>query len=619
MMKPSMQFTQTKTDCIAHQGLLTLQNHTIQTPEILFLHTHHITAPPQANILLGDSKTTTKKPTITIDGNLSLTEQKNKTELLYYPTIAPRSCHTSALHTQQTKKVPYRIIPPDKTIIATIKKSENVSLYILSHSKQVLSNQRQFIEALIALRQHIGFEKALYLPAVADPINLSLFTYMGADLFDSTAAIINARKHILLFPTGHRLLKNLTDIPCSCPACYQKKPEEMIYQFILQHNYHILIDEIRRIRNAITTGSLRNLVETRIRSDPALTAMLRILDAHYEQYYLQYSPRYRSSPLLATSSESLSRPEVKDFQQRLLTRYQKPPSTTILLLLPCSAKKPYSTSKSHRLYQQRYHHLPNAACIHEVVVTSPLGVVPKELEYMYPASHYDIPVTGEWTDAEKQMITTLMRSYLKKNQYTHIIVHLPDPLKTIIKKIIPSARLTCSDNHTTSTESLSNLSQELKDICDNKKNVKKSTRIWEHVSTIASFQFGEASAKKLCKNTTVHGRYPYYKIMNNNAQQLGMISSPTGMISLTLQGGERIFQSKQYYVTLYNDFDLKGSVFAPGVKNADDRIRRGDEVFITQDSRVCGVGRAVMTGEEMMERTSGEAIKVRHHRSTNLS
>ncbi len=63
---------------------------------------------------------------------------------------------------------------------------------------------------------------------------------------------------------------------------------------------------------------------------------------------------------------------------------------------------------------------------------------------------------------------------------------------------------------------------------------------------------------------------------------------------------------------IYDDFKLIGSVFAPGVKNADTAIRVGDEVFVTRKKEIIAVGVAQMNGEEMIESTHGEAVKIRH-------
>jgi archaeosine synthase len=52
-------------------------------------------------------------------------------------------------------------------------------------------------------------------------------------------------------------------------------------------------------------------------------------------------------------------------------------------------------------------------------------------------------------------------------------------------------------------------------------------------------------------------------------------------------------------------------VLAPGVVDADDDIRVGDEVVV-EGPQAYAVGRARMFGREMVESTRGEAVQVRH-------
>lgn len=100
--------------------------------------------------------------------------------------------------------------------------------------------------------------------------------------------------------------------------------------------------------------------------------------------------------------------------------------------------------------------------------------------------------------------------------------------------------------------------------------------------------------------------------MHQNVQ-LGMVTEERGLISLTMDGANRLIDAEQYWVEIYDDFTLKGSVFAPGIKDADNSIRIGDEVLVKKKNRLCGVGVALMNGKEMIESTHGEAIKIRHH------
>ncbi len=95
--------------------------------------------------------------------------------------------------------------------------------------------------------------------------------------------------------------------------------------------------------------------------------------------------------------------------------------------------------------------------------------------------------------------------------------------------------------------------------------------------------------------------------------QLGMLTEERGLLSLTMDGANRLGGTEQYWVEISDDFTLKGSVFAPGIKDADDSIRIGDEVLVKKKDRLCGVGVALMNGKEMKESTHGEAVKIRHH------
>jgi archaeosine synthase len=384
----------------------------------------------------------------------------------------------------------------------------------------------------------------------------------------------------------------------------------MRFQEILTHNYFAISTEIKQVRNAISCGNLRELVETRVRANPNLTAMLRNLDANHSTFLEERTPVTSKRQLLATTKESLLRPEIKRFQKRAIERYRKPASAKVLVLLPCSAKKPYSFSKSHRLYEQQIHSSGNIGVMHEVIITSPLGIVPRELELVYPASAYDIPVTGVWDEDEKKMIRKLLKRYLEINKYDKIVAHLPPEMIEFTKDLLKQPTITCKD-HPTSKESLSSLSASLKKIAQKYDKINLQTRRMENLQSLASYQFSNTVAEKLLNDCMIKGKYPYQKIMYNN-KQLGMLTKERGLISLTTSGAKRIADTKTYWIDIYDDFTLKGSVFAPGVKSADNTIRIGDEAIVLKNKNLCAVGIAQMNGKEMAEATHGEAVKIRH-------
>ncbi|HSQ88220.1 PUA domain-containing protein, partial [Romboutsia sp.] len=132
-----------------------------------------------------------------------------------------------------------------------------------------------------------------------------------------------------------------------------------------------------------------------------------------------------------------------------------------------------------------------------------------------------------------------------------------------------------------------------------------------NLECLASYQFGVNVGEKLLENTTIKDKYQWYKIIENG-KQIGMMTEKRGFISLTSFGGKKIQSMNSYWVEIFDDFDLKGSVFAPGVKNADEQVRIGDEVVVLRNKKLAGVGVAMMNGYDMVQLKYGEAVKMRH-------
>lgn len=614
-----MQFSISKRDGPARIGELTIENKIVTTPNILFVNTSRFKAPTFADIIMTNKDLKTKKPTLKILGSLfSSSPTKKEKDLqisnyLFYPKDLPKEAHASKIKLYRKNKASCYIISANKEIIDDELKDNPASLFVVANASQLFQQHSKFIDFIATLREKIGYQKMIYTPCIGDVSGFALLTYLGIDLFDSIAAIQAARNNFLLFSTGWHNINDMKELPCNCPSCnnFKGKPYELRYQQILNHNYYAIQNEIKQVRNAITAGCLRELVETRIRVNPGLTAMLRNLDFNHYDFLEKRTALVRNSQLIATTKESLYRPEIKRFQRRIIERYCKPKSTKILLLLPCSAKKPYSSSKSHKLFKKVLYNLKNPYIIHEIIITSPLGIVPRELELTYPASAYDIPVTGIWDEDEKKMIRGLLKKYLESNRYEKVIIHLPKAVRNFIADIVKNSINTCVDDNPTSDESIKKLSNVLKKVIDSYDRIDSKIRAKEDFESLASYQFGRETAKKLLVDCNIKGKYPELKLIYKN-RQLGIITRQRGLISLTLDGANKISKSKYNSVNIYNDFELIGSVFAPGIKDADESIRIGDEVIVLKNKKLCAVGVALMNGKEMKESTQSEAVKVRH-------
>ena len=614
-----MQFSVKKRDGPARLGELVIADKKVVTPNILFINTSRFKSPDFADLVVTNQDIKTEKPALRImESVFSPLTGKSEDELqiskyLTYPKDPPDELHLSTMKLYKKGKVTCYVISGNKEIINDALENNSASFFIVGNTVQLSHQQSKFVDFITELREKIGYQKMIYLPCIGDPTSLALLTYMGVDFFDSVSAILAARMGNLLFSTGKYNVNDLEEIPCSCPICsgFEDKPSEMNFQQVLSHNYFALSDEIKQVRNAICRGNLRELVEIRVRAYPSLTALLRCLDQDHYDFVEKRTPIMRKNRLLATTKDALHRAEIKRFQERIVGRYKKPESAKILLLLPCSAKKPYSFSKSHRRFKEKLDNLRNPQIVHEVIITSPLGIVPRELELTYPASAYDIPVTGFWDEDEKKMIRELLKRYLEGNRYEKVILHLPEATRKIIKGIVKEPIDTEIESGPTSHESLERLLDILKKSTESYAKIKPSIRKKEDMESLASYQFGKEIADGLLKDCRIQGKYPYQKIMHNNTQ-LGMITKERGLISLTIDGAKILAESGKYWVKIHDDFTLKGSVFAPGVTDADESIRISDEVVVLKNNKLCAVGVAQMNGNEMRESTHGEAVKNRH-------
>jgi len=468
----------------------------------------------------------------------------------------------------------------------------SAEVVMLEGAFELRRDARAFAQALVSLRKQVGRSKLIYAPGMADTANLALLIYMGVDLVDTALVDHRAALGQASLPEGYLTV--------------EKAPWLMDGQNDLrQLNRHSLEKELRLIRHMISAGRMREFAELRCHANPWNVAALRIFDddhyAHQEEDYPLVGPRF-----YCNAKQSLVRPDVRRFRESVKSRFHRPDHRKILLLIPCSAKKPYYSSKSHQLFRQVLWEVPNSQVVQEMIVTSPLGAVPRELELFYPAAQYDIPVTGHWDREEQAMVQDMVLSMANQG-YDHVVMHLGGE-EPIIQEVLDGTVTT--EGSPTSNESLGKLRETLKVLCSEYERVDPYLDRWAAMSSVAGYQFGPGG-EELLSDAHVMGNYPFMKILHRNEQR-GMLNPERGMISLTLEGAESILPLMPKVVM--GDFELKGSLFAVGVQEADPRIRAGEEVAIIRNGQLAGVGVSIMGGKEMMEMRRGEAVKVRHKR-----
>jgi archaeosine synthase len=468
---------------------------------------------------------------------------------------------------------------------------------------KLLLDSRAFVSKVRETKGGRDLTKPLLCPVAGLPHRLAFLVYCGVDVFDSIPLIMAAENGTYLTPTGPLDYSRLDELPCSCDACSKDVRDR---RSLLAHNIDSARTELRLIRHSIELGRLRELVEGRIRADPWLVQGLRLMDLECHELQEMHAP-VKGSAFHAGSKESLTRPDVIRWQMRIRERYRRPGAATTLLLIPCSAKKPYSLSRSHMRFREAIFASGRANSVHEVVVTSPLGIVPRELELLYPAKDYDIPVTGHWDLDEKRLVEEMVAWLVETQGYDLVISHLGDerePVNSVLSDFVDT-----SQGNPGSRESLDRLRDTLSERVPDASYASSSDRKTEDIRSLCRVQFGRAG-DALCEGATARGRWPHVKIVRDGVQ-LGMLTGERGMVSLTIDGARTLAASESYCVDI-DDFKPKGNLFAVGVDDVSPEVRIGDDVAVVHNGDVRAVGVARMSAAEMSLAERGEAVHVRH-------
>lgn len=487
---------------------------------------------------------------------------------------------------------------------ATVQNSENPrslghDVYILTGFRE---RGREVVNKIIKAREELSPDTAIMAPSIATPSNLAILSYLGIDCFDKNKVIVEGRGGVYMDFTGEYKIEDLNELFCRCEYCRGSTPETISEKEISKHNLLCLKSELSRVRDKIKKGKIREYIEGQSRHKRWQVEAMRIVDNR--EYSQKRSPIARKSRMDTNSQESMDRPEIKRFTNRVINRYTVP-RTDVAVLLPCSAKKPYSESQSHKKFRKSIR-----GRAHEIVITSPIGVVPRELELTYPAGHYDTPVTGRWTETEKTFVSNLLSQYLDKNNYDRIISHVPkEGYKEVVEKTKQNNNIEMEDTTVGDPRSKKSL-EKLDKALENHTQASYSIQDKWFIRGIADYQFGKNIFDENLglENIKVEGRFPQFRLFHSSSEELLATLTPEyGLLSLTIEGG-KVFEAQKVEI---DDFHPKGSVLAPGIKDADLSIHVGDEVLF-KGPKAIGIGRSKMFGEEMIRSNRGISIDVRH-------
>lgn len=298
-------------------------------------------------------------------------------------------------------------------------------------SPTIVMQQYRFdllVDMIMAAKLNLPPHRPLHLFGAGHPMMLALAVALGCDIFDSASYALFARKGRYMTTQGTAKLEDLEYFPCNCPACHETDPSEIRKllltdreRFLASHNLYSCFTESQAIKQAISDGRLWELVEARSRNHPALERAFKRMLRYAKSLETDTPIAKRKGPFV-TSPESLSRPEIIRYEERLLERYAPPSAARSVLLLPEEFMKPFMKDLSRddflrSIEARRYVHI----CSYGQV----FPIIPNELFDVYPLSQTEDALSLTETVVNRAL--KLMTSYLRKANYRNCVMVAHEP------------------------------------------------------------------------------------------------------------------------------------------------------------------------------------------------
>jgi len=252
---------------------------------------------------------------------------------------------------------------------------------------------RELVEVVMAVKKTLPPSACVHLFGAGHPAMFALATAMGCDLFDSAAYALYAKEGRYLTSHGSYKVDELVELPCACQVCRSHTAGELRTsgereRLLALHNLYVTLAEIARIRQAITDGTLWELVDERCRGHPQLLSGYRELLSHTDT--LEASDRATKRRFFYRGNESCLRTEVVRYQKNL-SRLRL--GRDVLIAFDGNMQEGFSDL---------------------LLFKPPFGPYPRELKETFPIGQSEIP---DWDEAMVRQgfkgINTLIKSHPK--------------------------------------------------------------------------------------------------------------------------------------------------------------------------------------------------------------
>ena len=484
----------------------------------------------------------------------------------------------------------------------------NPSIIVLRSRYMDAISPRVFLESIIPVINFIPPNIAIYVPGSGGIGYQTVLIGLGVSIVDDSFAYRLAAKNKILYD-----------------GMITKIKEKSISELVA-YNLSEVYEDFKKLNYALSSNNLWSKMFKDMHVSPNLATYVKLIfDKKLIEDNIAKFPTNKNNILKFIGDESLYHPDVLHYQKRLIERYNEEEETKLIILLPCSAKKPYQFSRSHHDFEKA---IKNGSRYKRQLVsvwslTSPLGVVPQNLETVYPAMNYDIPVTGNWSSEEIKKTGSLLSNLIKKTATNiKVIAHVSKDYSSMINyasKIVDIEINWCDDAPRTQ-DALNKLSKRIEEyLSDHEPNIRYSNKkIIRRVKTINSLveYTHDVSLDLLSKeaNLRIIGRPPRPVSLQLSKQNYVTWDSLNGKVTLHKLAINEIYAKTKNWI-LVNTDELKGSnLFGVGVHDASTEISPGDEViFFNKDkSKILGNGFSKISGISMKQISSGIVASIKN-------
>jgi archaeosine synthase len=424
-------------------------------------------------------------------------------------------------------------------------------------------NTREFVRTVTEARLKFP-DKLIYLPAFGLPNDYPILFYMGIDLLDDSPI------HLL----GND----------RCTSEFGLYKGTGCMESNIGEKNRIL----NLVRLSLDNEKFREVVETHSFTNFSREA-LRILDMEFYPYIEKFMD-YRPKNIVAASLEGVYRPEIVDFRKRTENLKQ---TSDNLLLIPCSAVKPYSTSKTHRILHSFIHQYLSG--FQEVIVTSPLGLVPRELESLFPAMYYDIPVTGHWFEEEKKVLIDFGKKYFKNKNFTNVFYILPEGEAKIVEMFNNAEGIIGSINFENS-QKLAKIIGAHGIVGDKRR--KESTEYSNVLKFLFDLEVEPEKISQVKEGNRRIVRYDGSPILKKTVSGFTMMK---GLGEILAARGTRTIETEGIF--------RGDNLFIPGIKGITDDVKPGMEIVLVKDGEVVGRGLSQVSEIDLSIEKKGIGVK----------